>query len=250
METEKETVADVAVNLRRVLDRIAAAARRTGREPSEVQLVAVTKGQPPEVVRAGYAAGLRDFGENRVEEALPKIPTLAELAEARWHMIGHIQSRKARVVPRLFTMVHSVDRERIARLLDRYAGEVGFRLPVLLECNVSGEVSKEGWRLHDPEAWRPALEAFRQVVSMPHLEVRGLMTMAPLTEDVEQVRRAFRRLRQLRDFLAARLPGEWGVLSMGMTDDFEVAIEEGATCVRIGRAIFGPRPADGPLSGL
>ncbi len=231
-------------NLGQVQERIERAARRAGRDPSEILLVAVTKGQPPEVVRLGYAAGLRDFGENRVEEALPKIAALADLEGLRWHMVGHIQSRKARAVPGPFALVHSVDREKIARLLDRHAGEAGKRLPVLLECNVSGEASKEGWRLDDPALWESALEALGAVVALPHLHVRGLMTMAPWTTDSEQVRATFRRLRELRDFLAARLPGEWGVLSMGMTDDFEGAVEEGATCVRIGRAIFGERPAE------
>lgn len=230
-------------NLERVQERIARAARRAGRDPSQILVVAVTKGQAPEIIRLGYAAGLRDFGENRVEEALPKIAALADLEGLRWHMIGHIQSRKARVVPGPFALVHSVDREKIARLLDRHAGEAGKRLPVLLECNVSGEASKEGWRLDDPTTWESAVEAMRAVVALPHLHVQGLMTMAPWITDIEQVRGAFRRLRELRDYLAARLPGEWGVLSMGMTDDFEVAVEEGATCVRIGRAIFGERPA-------
>lgn len=235
-------------NVDRVLERIAAAARRAGRDPADVQLVAVTKGQPPEVIRLGHAAGLRDFGENRVEEALPKISALADLEGACWHMIGHIQSRKAHAVPGSFALVHSVDREKIARLLDRHAAEAGLRLPVLLECNVSGESSKEGWRLDAPIAWESALEELRIVVSLAHLRVGGLMTMAPWTADEERVRRTFRRLRELRDYLALRLPGEWGTLSMGMTDDFEVAIEEGATCVRIGRAIFGPRSGEARLA--
>lgn len=238
------TASAIRVNVDRVLGRIAAVARNVGRDPAAVQLVAVTKGQPPEVIRLGYEAGLRDFGETRVEEALPKISALTDLGEARWHMIGHIQSRKARAVPGWFAMVHSVDREKIARLLDRFAAEAGLRLPVLLECNVSGEVSKAGWRLDARSSWESALEGLRSVVSLPHLQVRGLMTMAPWTQDKERVRETFRRLRELRDYLAARLPGEWGMLSMGMTDDFEVAIEEGATCVRIGRALFGARPGE------
>ncbi len=238
------TASAIRENVDRVLERIAAAARRAGRDPAEVQLVAVTKGQSPEVICLGYEAGLRDFGENRVEEALPKISALADLAGVRWHMIGHIQSRKACAVPGPFALVHSVDREKIARLLDRFAAEAGLRLPALLECNVSGESSKEGWRLDAPNSWASALEGLRTVVSLPHLQVGGLMTMAPWTEDEERVRETFRRLRELRDHLAARLPGEWGMLSMGMTDDFEVAIEEGATCVRIGRAVFGPRPGE------
>lgn len=241
MERDAATIRE---NVERVQDRIARAARRVGRDPAEVLLVAVTKGQPPEVIRLGYAAGLRDFGENRVEEAIPKIAALADLEGLRWHMVGHIQSRKARAVVGRFALVHSVDREKIARLLDRHASESGLRLAVLLECNVSGEATKEGWRLNDPGLWEAALETLGAIVALPCLRVQGLMTMAPWTTEVDQVRGTFRRLRELRDYLGARLPGEWGMLSMGMTDDFEVAIEEGSTCVRIGRALFGERPGE------
>ncbi len=196
--------AAIRANLERVQERIARAAQRAGRDPADVLLVAVTKGQSPEVVRLAYEAGLRDFGENRVEEALPKIAALTDLEDVRWHMIGHIQSRKARAVPQPFALVHSVDREKIARLLDRFAAEAGRRLPVLLECNVSGEASKEGWRLNDAASWESALETLAGVVSLAHLHVRGLMTMAPWTADMEQVRGTFRRLRVEG---AAGLPG-------------------------------------------
>jgi pyridoxal phosphate enzyme (YggS family) len=156
-------------------------------------------------------------------------------------MIGHVQSRKARDVPGAFVLVHSVDRWKIAQAFDRHAAAAGLRLPVLLECNVSGEATKEGWAFSDPGRWDEMLTSIEGVCALPRLEVLGLMTMAPWTDQPETVRPVFARLRELREFLAARLPGQWSELSMGMTDDFEVAIEEGATIVRIGRAIFGER---------
>jgi hypothetical protein len=238
---EPDPAAEVAANLEAVMARIRGAAQRSGRDASAVRLVAVTKAQPPDRVRAAYRAGVCDFGENRVEEALAKLVEFSQMQGVRWHMIGHIQSRKARLVAPAFEMVHSVDRLKIAGLLDRHAGEAGRRLPVLLECNVSGEATKEGWASWDKGAWQALAGQARQVLELPHLEVLGLMTMAPWTAEPDTVRPVFRRLRALRDFLAERVPGRWDELSMGMSDDFEVAVEEGATLVRIGRAIFGPR---------
>ena len=243
---------DLAHNLASVRARIAAAARRAGRPAERIQTVAVTKNQPIDLAREAFVLGVRDFGENRVEEALPKQAALTDLEGIRWHMIGHIQSRKARQVVPGFALIHSVDRLKIAGALDRHAGEAGRRLTVLLECNLSGEASKEGWPLADRRGWDHVIGSLREVCALPHLDVRGLMTMAPWTERPEAVRPVFARLRELQGFLAARLPGSWDELSMGMTDDFEVAIEEGATIVRIGRAIFGERlgPAQGsPVVG-
>jgi len=156
-------------------------------------------------------------------------------------MVGHIQSRKARLIVPAFAWVHSVDRVKIARLLDREAETHGQGLPVLLECNVSGETTKEGWHLAERSLWASLTSEVAEVASLPHLEVRGLMTMAPWSADPETARPVFRKLRALRDHLSGTVPGRWDEFSMGMTDDFEVAIEEGATIVRIGRAIFGPR---------
>jgi pyridoxal phosphate enzyme (YggS family) len=234
---------DLEANLRSVQDRIAAAAGRAGRDPAEITLVAVTKMEPPERIRAAYELGLRHFGENRIEEAREKVGDLP--TDITWHMIGHIQSRKARDVVPLFQWVHSADRLKIARRLARYAAELAEPLPILLECNISGEASKYGFeadRWAEDEVQRRALwAAVEQIVALPHLGVQGLMTMAPIVEDAEQARPIFARLRQLRDELAAAFPqADWQHLSMGMTDDFEVAIEEGATLVRIGRAIFEP----------
>jgi pyridoxal phosphate enzyme (YggS family) len=230
-------------NLRSVQERLAAAARRASRKPAEITLVAVTKTQPPEVIQAAYELGIRHFGENRVEEAEAKVNDLP--ADITWHMIGHIQSRKAgRVVP-LFHIVHSVDSVKLARRLDRLSAERAGPLPVLLECNVSGEASKYGFdasKWEEDQAQREALQnAVEEIIALPRLRVGGLMTIAPIVAQPEQARPVFARLRRLRDYLATIFPqADWRALSMGMTDDFEVAIEEGATLVRIGRAIFEP----------
>jgi PLP dependent protein len=227
-------------NIERVRERIAAAEQRAGRA-GQVTLVAVSKTQPAEMVVEAYCAGLRVFGENRVEEADPKVAAVQALLQARfgpeisleWHMIGHLQSRKAADVLPWASLVHSVDSVKLAGRLSRAAPE-GRTLPVLLEVNVSGEESKAGFR---PEELASAVE---DIAALPCLRLEGLMTMAPIVEDPEQARPVFRGLRQLRDRLARQYPAlPWTHLSMGMTDDFGVAIEEGATLVRIGRAVFG-----------
>jgi pyridoxal phosphate enzyme (YggS family) len=241
--SEMAVVEEIAANVTRVRERMAAAARRAGRT-EKILLVAVSKGQPVDRIRAGYDAGLRDFGENRVEEAVPKIDALTDLADLHWHMIGHIQSRKADRASGRFDLIHSVDRFKIARLLDARAAEQNERQPILLECNVSGEASKAGWPMSRREDWEGQMKDIEAVLGLEHLEVRGLMTMAPMSDDHDLVRSVFRRLRALRDHLARRFPGNWDDLSMGMTDDYELAVEEGATIVRIGRAIFGERPDD------
>jgi pyridoxal phosphate enzyme (YggS family) len=230
-------------NLRSVQERIAAAAERVGRDPAEITLVAVTKTQSPTIIRAAYQLGLRQFGENRVEEAETKQPVLPD--DIAWHMIGHIQSRKAGRVASLFKLVHSVDSVKLARRLDRACEGRIYPLPVLLECNVSGEEAKYGFaadRWKQDDAQRSALwSAVEEIVALPNLVVQGLMTMAPIVADPEQARPIFIRLRQLRDALAKNFDrAGWRQLSMGMTDDFEVAVEEGATMVRVGRAIFDP----------
>jgi len=226
--------AEIEANLQVVRERIAAAARRAGRDPAEITLVAVTKTQPVEVIRAAYELGLRDFGENRVEEAETKFDQLPD--DIRWHMVGHVQSRKAARAVKPYVLVHSVDRVKLARRLDRFAAEAGRTLPILLEVNVSGEATKYGFHPAEVEAAVEAMRAFE------HLHIQGLMTMAPIVPDPEEARPVFVALRELRDRLAARFPDlDWHHLSMGMTDDFEVAVEEGATIVRIGRAIFGER---------
>ncbi|MGQ9598700.1 MAG: YggS family pyridoxal phosphate-dependent enzyme [Anaerolineae bacterium] len=234
---------DVEVHLRAVQERIVAAARRAGRDADEVCLVAVTKGQPPERIWAAYELGVRHFGENRVEEAEAKADRLPP--DITLHMIGHVQSRKAERVVSLFQMVHSVDSVKLARRLDLKSAGRAAPLPILLEFNLSGEESKYGFRAdqwaHDKARKEELFRAIEEIVTLPHLQIQGLMTMAPIVANPEQARPVFARLRQLRDELAAAFPQVyWHHLSMGMTDDFEVAIEEGATLVRIGRAIFAP----------
>lgn len=232
----------VVENLAAVRDRIAQAAHAAGRSAAEVRLVAVSKTRPPEAIAAALAAGQCDFGENRIDEALPKRAALAA-SGARWHMLGHIQSRQAREVAAAdFALVHSVDTLKLAERLSRAAVAAGRRVPILLECNVSGESAKSGFRALTPADWDALRPAVAQVLALPALDVRGLMTMAPIVASPSAARPIFERLRLLRDWLAAAWPAAgWAELSMGMSDDFEAAIAEGATLVRVGRAIFGER---------
>ena len=226
-------------NLTRVQDRIASAAARAGRDAAAITLVAVSKTHPVEALVAAYELGVRHFGENRVEEAATKLPAFRQAIgdpTVVFHMIGHLQSRKAPAAVALFDCVHSVDSVKLAQRLSRFASK---SLPILLEVNVSGEESKYGF---DGARRDELFSAVETILQLPDLQLDGLMTMAPVVEDTEQARPVFRALRELRDEIAARYPGlKLPHLSMGMTDDFEVAIEEGATLVRIGRAIFGVR---------
>jgi pyridoxal phosphate enzyme (YggS family) len=240
------SVAEIQVQdrLNEVQQRIEAAASRVGRETNGIRIVGVTKSHPFEVVLAAYEAGLKLIGENRVDEALAKKAAANELSGLEWHMIGHIQSRKSKTVVQIFDVVHSVDRTKIADRLNRDADHAGIRLPVLLECNVSGEASKWGWQLTERESWPGIVEEFTRIQNLTNLDVRGLMTMAPMVAEQEQVRPVFERLRNLRDYLQQAVPGDWTELSMGMTEDYEIAVEEGATLLRIGRAIFGPRATE------
>jgi len=231
-----------------VQDQIAAACRRAGRSPDAVTLVAVSKQRSAAEIVEAIEAGIRHLGENRLEEALPKIAAVAEQAAepVSWHMVGHVQSRKARHVLTGFAMLHSLDSVKLAQRLSRFLNERGDTLDVLLEMNVSGEASKAGWDVsnwqHDPAQRSAVWDDIAQITALPGLNIRGMMTMAPIVADPEDARPVFVALRELRDALAADFPAaDWSELSMGMTDDFPVAVEEGATIVRIGRAIFGPR---------
>jgi PLP dependent protein len=219
--------------------RIAEAAQRAGRDPAEISLMAVTKTQPPERIREAYAAGLRLFGENRVQEFAGRAGALQDLAHAEWRMIGHLQSNKAVKAVELFTGVDSVDSLRLAEKLNTAAGELGEKLAVLIEINVGGEAAKSGVAAESEDLQ----ELLHGAVKLEHLEFRGLMTVPPFTEDPEQARPYFRKLREIRDQIAKRRwPGVgMQTLSMGMSHDFEAAIEEGSTCVRVGTAIFGER---------
>ncbi|MCS6801837.1 MAG: YggS family pyridoxal phosphate-dependent enzyme [Chloroflexota bacterium] len=223
----------LADRLARVRDAIAAAAARSGRPAEAVRLVAVTKTVPVETIAEAYALGVRDFGENRVQEGQPKIAALAAHGiRPTWHFVGHLQTNKAAAALRCFDILQSVDSLRLAETLSRRAR--GAPVRILLEVNVAGEPSKFGFRLDDPA--QPFADALAAIRALPGLVVEGLMTVAPLTDNPESVRPVFRRLAELA---AAHGLAE---LSMGMTDDFPVAIEEGATMVRIGRALFGERP--------
>ena len=235
--------AQLADRLAAVKERIRRSARGSGRDPATVKLVAVSKTQPAELVAALASAGQFEFGENRIEEAGPKMQALHDDARLRWHMMGHVQGRKSReVIGAGFALVHSVDSLRLAERLSRLAQDSGRRQVVLLECNVSGEANKAGFKSSEPVTWPALLPDFERITALPGLDVRGLMTMAPQVPHPELARPFFQRLAALRDFLALRLPAQPLLeLSMGMTDDFEAAIEAGATLVRIGRAIFGER---------
>lgn len=238
---------NIAGNLAQVRERVAAAARRAGRSPDEITLLAVSKTHPVALIEQALAAGQREFGENLVEEAWakfgdPSLPTAltrttAAAGQARLHLIGPIQSRKAALaVACRPALIHAVDRLKIAARLNRFAGEAGLTLDVLLEINVAGEASKFGFT---PDAARREAEA---ILALPNLHVRGLMTIPPYEPEPESARPYFAALRHLRDELAQRHPqADWRHLSMGMSHDFETAIEEGATIVRVGTAIFGAR---------
>ncbi|MDH5297782.1 MAG: YggS family pyridoxal phosphate-dependent enzyme [Desulfobulbaceae bacterium] len=226
----------IAENLASIRERMAAAARRAGRSPDAVRLVAVSKKVELERIKEAVAAGQTLFGENYLQEAELKVKALGP--EVVWHFIGHLQSNKVKLAADLFGGIETVDRLKLAANLDRYLAESGKRLPVLLQVNIGREVQKSGVLPEDTE------QLLRQINQLPHLEVRGLMTMPPFEEDGEAVRPYFRQLRLLAEELAGKgLLGRHGPveLSMGMSGDFEVAIEEGATLVRVGSALFGER---------
>jgi pyridoxal phosphate enzyme (YggS family) len=236
---EMLTQEQLADNIAQVRATIAEAAKRARRESEGITLVAVSKTFPVALVKMAYNLGVTNFGENRVQEALPKIAEFHP-HDVRWHMIGHLQSNKASKVVGAFDMVQSVDSLRLAQTLNRHAEAHGIRLPVLLQVNVAGETSKEGMSLAE------AAHVAGQIGALSALEIQGLMTIAPLVDDPERVRPVFHSLRNLREQLQQEVPQcSWQHLSMGMTDDYRVAIEEGATIVRIGRAIFGKRVSKG-----
>lgn len=222
-------------NLERVRERISGAARRAGRNPDEVALMAVTKTVSPEYIRAAYESGVRLFGENRVQEAREKLDVYGP--DSALHLIGHLQRNKAKPAARLFSMVHSIDAGETAAALAKECAAAGGTIEVLLELNTSGEESKHGVR-SDAELFA----LVERTLAFPELTIRGLMSVAPFTDDRETVRGAFRRLSHAAAEAARRFPeAEFGTLSMGMSSDFEIAIEEGSTLVRIGTAIFGSR---------
>ena len=228
-------VGAIAENLERVRGAIARAARDAGRDPGEIGLIAVSKTVPPERVREAWAAGQRLFGENRAQELLAKMPALADL-DLAWHFIGHVQGNKARAVAEAAALIHSVDRLDLARRLDAVFAD-GPARPILVQVNTSGEASKSG------VAPAELTQLLDQVAALPHLSVEGLMTIGPWTDDRDAVRAAFRALaRALAEERRRERPrAPLRELSMGMSGDFEIAIQEGATLVRVGSAVFGTR---------
>ena len=221
------------------------AAQSAGRKAGAVRLVVVTKTHPVEVVQAAIAAGARCLGENYPEDAAPKIQTIGPMDGLEWHMIGHLQSRKSGIVAEHFHMLQSLDSLRLAERLDRQLGDMRpeKRLPVLLEFNVGGEESKQGWSAQDENTWDALRPDVEHVLQLKHLEVRGVMTMPPWFENPEESRPFFVRLRRLQAFLQNHFPQEdFRELSMGTSVDYQTAVQEGATLVRIGQAILGARP--------
>jgi PLP dependent protein len=229
----------LAENLSRVRERIDAAARRAGRQSEDIALMAVSKTFSADRIREAYDAGLRLFGENRVQEFAGKTDSLRHLHDAEWHLIGHLQTNKVAKAVELFAAVDSVDSLRLAQKLNASVQQLGRKLKVLIEINVGGEAAKSGVA---PDS-RELDEILLAARELEHLEFRGLMTVPPFTDDPQQARPYFRRLRDLRDQIVARRPSaaDLSELSMGMSHDFEVAIEEGSTCVRVGTAVFGER---------
>ena len=227
-------MSELQENLTRIRSRIDQACERSGRQPDSVRLMAVSKNQSPELVAQAASAGLTLFGENRIQEAKVKIPLCP--GQLEWHFIGHLQSNKSRDAVSLFHVVQGVDSLALAEELQKQAIKQARSLPILLEVNVAGESSKFGW---NPDR---LLAELLQLNALPRLVVQGLMTIAPYAVDPEQVRPIFRRLRELRDRCTDLLGAPLPVLSMGMSGDLEVAIEEGATLVRVGTALFGERP--------
>ena len=237
-----DLVQSIRENYQRALDQIAESARKSSRNPNQIRLVVVTKSQPIEIVRATIEAGVRVLGENYPEEGVMKIQSLAGQSAVEWHMIGHVQSRKAQLVIDHFALLHSLDSLKLAQRLNRFAGERNRVLQVLLEFNVGGEESKSGWDASAESQWNAFLPELAELLDLHNLRVRGLMTMPPLGTEPEDSRRFFQRLRRLRDYLANQFPQtDWRELSMGTSVDYSVAVEEGATLVRVGTAIVGVR---------
>lgn len=246
METNLSGINDEIIrvkrNLEAVQEKIRHAAARAGRDENRIKLVVVTKAQPIEVVRSAIQAGARFLGENYAEQAVPKIEALGHQAGVEWHMIGHVQSRKARLVCAHFDWMHSLDSLKLARIVDSHCRELNRTLPVLLEFNLGGEESKSGWDASNPNNWPGLSPDLEEILSLSHLRVSGLMTMPPLGLDPEESRPYFSQLRQMQQFLSNRYPHvDWDELSMGTSADFEIAVEEQATLVRVGQAILGPR---------
>ena len=233
---------EIARNLDSVNTRISKAAKSAGRKPEDILLVVVSKKQPVRVVRAAMNVGIRNFGENYPEQAVDKIAAFIHAPDIRWHMIGHLQSRKIRIVAQKFHYMQSLDSLDLAEKLNDSLELEKKILPVLLQFNVGGEPNKHGWGASKEEHWEELLPEVAEILKLPFLDVRGLMTMPPLEIEIENARMHFRKLYRLKEFLQNNFPQKsWSSLSMGTSVDFEVAIQEGATIIRVGQAILGTR---------
>jgi PLP dependent protein len=232
----------IRANYYAVLDRISAIACESGRDPDSVRLVAVSKGKSIITIENAIKAGIRIFGENYADEALSKINSLRKHPAIQWHMIGHVQSRKAKIVAEYFDYMHSLDSIKLARRLDKFARDFGKIFPALIEFNLSGEVSKYGFPAWKEVDWKELLPLIEQILALPNVRIEGIMAIPPYSDDPEESRPYYKMLRRLQSFLRENFPDAcWSDLSMGMSADYEVAIEEGATWIRVGQALLGPR---------
>jgi pyridoxal phosphate enzyme (YggS family) len=242
MEPNSTEKPGIQQNYYRVLERIRITAEAAGRNPDAIRLVVVTKTQPIELVQLMIDSGAKEFGENYVEEAVTKINAFSEDHVLQWHMIGHLQSRKAQIACEKFQFLHSLDSVKLANILSRYAHSMNKTLAVWMEFNVGGEESKYGWDIVHEENWDKILPDIEMILQLPNLNILGLMTIPPFDNEPESSRPYFRQLRKFQDYLIRNIGlANFEELSMGMSADFEVAIQEGSTCIRIGQAIFGPR---------
>lgn len=242
MNENNLSIEQIKMNYQIVQDRIRVAAYNVGRDPIDITLVAVTKGKSVTTIEKAIKAGMRIFGENYADEAQLKILALSEFSDIEWHMIGHVQSRKAKIVIEYFHHLHSLDSIKLAKRLDRYAGRFNKKFPVLLEFNLSGESSKFGFPAWREDLWMELCPYIEQILELPNIVIRGVMTIPPFSDDPEASRPYYQKLSRLRSFLQDKFTDAyWTELSMGMSSDFHIAIEEGATWIRIGQALLGPR---------
>lgn len=242
MEANSLTIDQIKSNYQNVLERTVRAALSSGRNPNDIKIVVVSKEKPIKTIHNAVSVGIKIFGENYADEAIPKINSVNSCPDLQWHMIGHIQSRKARQIIEYFDYVHSLDSIKIAHRLSKYAQDFDKSMPVLLEFNISGEESKYGFSAWDEDAWYDLLPSVEQILELPCLLIEGIMTIPPYFTNPEQSRPYFQKLGKLHRYLRSNFPdGNWSEISMGMSSDFEVAIEEGATWIRVGQAILGKR---------
>lgn len=239
----EELAKSIKNNLEKIQSRIEKAAVSVRRQAKDVRLIVVSKAKDITVIEAAIEAGVRDFGENYPEHAIEKIEAFRSCPGISWHMIGHLQSRKTELVVQNFNYMHSLDSVKLARKLDRLLTDSGRMLPVLLEVNVASETSKYGWDAENEKQWPVLAREAEEILALPALEVKGLMCMPPISDHAENSRKYYAKLSKLRDYLTRQFPAyQWNELSMGTSFDFEVAIQEGATFIRVGQAILGPRP--------